>query len=84
MIRDETPADIDAIRQIHLTAFRGLVEARLVDELRADGDLRCSLVAGFATRYAGPHFMVRPLGDGSLPTLTGDVAYGPAFDRMDG
>lgn len=161
MIRDELPVDIDAIRQIHLDAFRRPVEARLVDELRADRDLLYSLVvveharivghiafspmaapfralglgpiavtpdrqrrgfarrlieaglaratadgwqavfllgnpafyerfgfsaalaAGFATPYAGPHFMVRALGDGELPTLTGNVAYAPAFDRVD-
>ena len=161
MIRDERPADIDAIRQINLVAFGRPVEARLVDELRADGDLLYSLVAledgrivghiafspmaapfralglgpiavvpdrqrrgfarrliesglaratvdgwqavfllgnpafyerfgfsaasaaGFVTPYAGPHFMVRPLGDGALPTLTGNVAYAPAFDRVD-
>ena len=162
MIRDELPDDVDAIRQVNLAAFRRPVEAQLVDELRADGDLLYSLVAvedgrvvghiafspmaapfralglgpiavlpdwqrrgsarrlieaglarstadgwqavfllgnpafyerfgfsvglaaGFATPYAGPHFMVRPLGDGALPTLTGNVAYAPAFDRVAG
>lgn len=53
-IRQERPSDVDAIRELHRLAFAkpasddsqatdGSVEANLVDELRADGDLIGSL-----------------------------------------
>jgi putative acetyltransferase len=58
LIRRELPADVDSVRAVHLAAFAkpavdatgrlpGTVEARLVDELRSDGDLvpACCLVA---------------------------------------
>ena len=39
-IRTETPADFDAIRAVHTEAFApSPVEAKLVDDLRADGAL---------------------------------------------
>ncbi|MCP4318271.1 MAG: N-acetyltransferase [Hyphomicrobiales bacterium] len=44
-IRPETPADRAAIHALHVAAFDGDGEARLVDRLRADGDLVLSLVA---------------------------------------
>ncbi|WP_181773012.1 GNAT family N-acetyltransferase [Amycolatopsis pittospori] len=43
LLRQETPADREAIHAVHLAAFAKrsvpVVEAKLVDELRADGDL---------------------------------------------
>jgi putative acetyltransferase len=45
LIRDEEAADITAIREVVETAFRQQLEARLVDQLRADGDGVISLVA---------------------------------------
>jgi putative acetyltransferase len=52
VVRRETRADADAVRAVHATAFPGdgpgvSPEARLVDRLRADGDLvaRLSFVA---------------------------------------
>lgn len=42
LIRRETPEDREAIHAVHADAFRSApepVEARLVDDLRADGDL---------------------------------------------
>lgn len=44
-IRPEAPEDQDAIRTVHRRAFRGEGEARLVDDLRRDGDAAISLVA---------------------------------------
>ena len=41
-----------------------------------------ALAAGFACRYAGEHFMVKPLGD-ALPVLSGEVDYAPAFAALD-
>ncbi|MBA2518180.1 MAG: N-acetyltransferase [Chloroflexia bacterium] len=162
IVRDETQADIAAIREVVDAAFPGPAEARLVDLLRADGGLTYSLVAveagrlvghvafspmtapfralglgpiavtpdrqrtgigrrlieaglaratrdgwqavfllgdprfyerfgfsveraaGYTTPYAGPHWMVVALGGEPLPTPTGEVAYAPAFARLDG
>lgn len=43
LLRQETPADREAIHAVHMAAFAKLsnpvVEAKLVDELREDGDL---------------------------------------------
>jgi putative acetyltransferase len=44
-IRPETDADFAAIRQMHESAFPTDAEARLVDQLRAAGNLTLSLVA---------------------------------------
>lgn len=47
LLRQETPADREAIHAVHLAAFEKLsvpvVEAKLVDDLREDGDLIGSL-----------------------------------------
>ena len=45
IIRPETPADHDAIRQVNSLAFGQDAEARLVDALRDGGYVRASLVA---------------------------------------
>jgi putative acetyltransferase len=45
LVRDEEPADVAQIRGVHLAAFPGAEEARLVDALRAAGQLSISLVA---------------------------------------
>jgi putative acetyltransferase len=39
---------------------------------------RTDLAAGFSSPYAGPHFMVLPLG-GALPVVRGRVEYAAAF-----
>lgn len=44
-IRDETPDDHDAIREVNRLAFGGAREARLIDQLRTDGVVVASLVA---------------------------------------
>ncbi|MGE0061943.1 MAG: GNAT family N-acetyltransferase [Xanthobacteraceae bacterium] len=44
-VRDETLADVAAIRAVNEAAFAGAQEADLVDALRRDGDLLLSLVA---------------------------------------
>jgi putative acetyltransferase len=44
-LRDECSGDHEAIRQLHLRSFPGPGEARLVDQLRGDGDAVISLVA---------------------------------------
>jgi putative acetyltransferase len=44
-LRDECPRDYEAIRQLQLASFPGPGEAKLVDQLRSDGDAVFSLVA---------------------------------------
>ena len=43
---------------------------------------RADIAAGFSSPYAGPHFMVLPLG-GALPVASGRVEYAAAFDSPD-
>jgi putative acetyltransferase len=52
-IRDEQAHDYDAIRSLLTEAFGGDAEARLVDDLRADGDLTIALVADIEGEIAG-------------------------------
>src|SRR5262245_10699864 len=52
-IRTEAAEDQDAIRDVHRRAFRGEGEARLVDDLRRDGNGALSLVAGTEAGIAG-------------------------------
>ena len=44
-IRNETPADIEAVRSLNLAAFDGAAESRLVDGLRENAEPLISLVA---------------------------------------
>jgi putative acetyltransferase len=53
LIRPETPADHEAIRQVNRLAFGQDAEARLVDTLRAGGYVRFSLVAENAGKVVG-------------------------------
>lgn len=52
-IREETPRDHDAIREVNRLAFKGEDEAQLVDRLRADGLVVASLVAVEGGRVVG-------------------------------
>ena len=60
-IRAERPGDEEAIRAIHLEAFDGSVEARLVDRLRAEEPDRYgpSLVAEIAETVVGHVLLTR-------------------------
>jgi putative acetyltransferase len=53
IIRGETEADWAGIRRVQTAAFPGPGEAQLVDQLRADGDLRLSLVAAEGDEIVG-------------------------------
>ncbi|WP_163265996.1 GNAT family N-acetyltransferase [Chelativorans alearense] len=53
IIRPEEPEDPEAIRTLLATAFGGEAEARLVDALRAAGDVVLSLVAERAGEIRG-------------------------------
>jgi putative acetyltransferase len=86
LIRRERPADADRIRAIHLAAFAkpsaggvpepGTVEARLVDDLRADGDLvpECCLVAEDGSGAVVGHVALSVSTIGGAP---GALALGP-------
>ncbi len=83
LIRRELPTDADAIRAVHLAAFakpatgdaparQGVLEANLVDDLRAAGDLvlECCLVAEVDGMVAGHVAISRAFVDGE-PVLVG-------------
>jgi putative acetyltransferase len=53
IIRDEAASDQSAIHEVHVLAFRGRAEARLVDELRRSGDAVVSLIAAEGDRILG-------------------------------
>jgi putative acetyltransferase len=59
-IRPETPRDLAEIRQVHLAAFGGTNEARIVDALRDAGALIVSLVATDEERVVG-HIAFSPV-----------------------
>lgn len=59
-IREEQPADLDAIRAVHQQAFGQNEEAALVDRLHADGDVLVSLVAEAEAALVG-HILFSPL-----------------------
>ena len=52
-VRPESPEDRDAIREVNRLAFGGEAESRLVDDLRAGGHARVSLVAEEGGRVVG-------------------------------
>jgi putative acetyltransferase len=50
LVRDEAAGDQPAIHEVHVLAFRGPAEAKLVDDLRRSGDAVISLVAAEGDR----------------------------------
>jgi putative acetyltransferase len=81
-IRDESAADREGIRRVHLQAFPSDAEARLVDQLRADGDLTISLVALVADEVVG-HIAMSPVAIDGSPVGLGlaPVAVAPELQR---
>lgn len=85
MIRDATPHDHAAIRQIERHAFGQDDEANLVEQLRADGDALVELVAATDIALQG-HILYSPLKierDGEILQCAAlaPVAVLPAFQR---
>ena len=88
-IRDETPADVDAINAVTIAAFQPLeisshTEQFVVTALRAAGALSLSLVAEVAGQVVG-HIAFSPiiLSDGSLHWYgLGPVSVLPAYQRQ--
>lgn len=86
VIRQETPDDLAAIRQVNEQAFGRPAEANLVDALRAHGKMLLSLVAVKAERVVG-HILFSPVtiesAEGTLPAVgLGPVAVLPALQRQ--
>jgi len=83
MIRDATPSDYAAIRQIVRHAFGQDDEANLVEQLRADGDALAELVAASDNALQG-HILYSPLaieraGETLRAAALAPVAVLPAF-----
>lgn len=86
LIRPETVADHGAIRQVNQLAFGQNAEARLVDELRAGGHVRASLVAAVDARLVG-HILFSDLPiiteTGMVPALAlAPLAVLPAYQNQ--
>lgn len=81
IIRPETAADIDGIREVNLAAFETTGEAALVDALRGQADPFISLVASEADDVVG-HILFSPVdvaGEGAWSAM----ALGPMAVRPD-
>lgn len=85
-IRPESPADLDAIRQVNCLAFGQDDETRLVDALRDGGFVRVSLVAEQDGQIVG-HILFSDLPiittSGTVPALAlAPMAVLPEFQRQ--
>lgn len=67
LVRDEAPADVDAIRDVVTRAFEQPAEAELVDALRRAGKATISLVAERDGRVVG-HVLFSPVTLAEAPT----------------
>ena len=75
-IREETPGDYDAIREVEKQAFGRPAEALLVDSLREAGAVVVSLVADKESSIVG-HILFSPGTIESGDSITNAVALGP-------
>jgi putative acetyltransferase len=80
IIRPEEPSDHSAIRAVVETAFPSPAEAKLVDQLRADGDAQISLVAIEDSVIVG-HVMFSRMAVEFRALGLGPVAVQPARQR---
>jgi putative acetyltransferase len=85
-IRQETPADCDAIDQVIQVAFGRTDEAGLVRNLRSDGDLLLSLVADSSSVIVGHVAFSRMFVDAGTRQIASvslaPVAVRPDFQQM--
>lgn len=79
-VREETAQDLAAIARLIELAFGQAGEARLVDQLRADGDATVSLVAVEAGRVFG-HVMLSPMSAPFRALGLAPLAVLPEFQR---
>jgi putative acetyltransferase len=82
LIRSEQPRDVAAIQAVHSAAFPTVLEAQLVDALRAAGRLTVSLVAEEGGRIVG-HVAFSPVTIAAAADGLGlgPVAVLPEFQR---
>jgi putative acetyltransferase len=84
-VRDETPADAAAVRQVIVAAFKGSLEADLVDRLRTHKKISMALVATLGNAIAGQVMLteVTLRGPGLAPRGAGlaPLAVRPAMQR---
>jgi putative acetyltransferase len=76
LIRREARSDISAIRKVNESAFKGSVEARLVDLLREANKAIISLVAVFDDRVVG-HILFSQIAIRSNPKNTRGLGLAP-------
>lgn len=82
VIREEQPADIDAVRDLSRQAFDQVQEGRIVDALRAAGAVTLSLVAVLDGVVVG-HILFSPLTVGTESgAALGPMAVRPAYQRQ--
>jgi putative acetyltransferase len=82
-IREETPADVEAIHQLNVAAFKTDAEARLVDALRRGGALTLSLVAEVDGEVVG-HIGFSPVTVTSTSTSTSTSSPSPSLEETVG
>ena len=81
-IREERPADIDAVRDLNRQAFDQEQEGRIVDALRDAGALTLALVAISNSVLVG-HIAFSPLAVGPEPgAALGPMAVAPSHQRQ--
>lgn len=86
LIRDERPADAEAVHAVLVAAFGREAEARLVERLRAAGKIVCALVAEEKGRVLGHMVLSRiaiESGARAVPVRAlAPLAVLPAFQRL--
>ena len=75
-VREDTPDDYPAIREVHRRAFGGLAEATLVDRLRGAKKVVVSLVAVHQKRVVG-HILFSPVTVADAPAGLRAVGLAP-------
>lgn len=81
IVRDATLADHPAIREVLAAAFPTLLEADLVEQLRADGDVAFELVAEAADGQIVGHILFSPMDAPFRALALGPVAVIPDHQR---
>lgn len=76
LVREETPDDLDVIREVNRQAFGGEAEVKLIDQLRADGDVVLSLVAQIDGEVVG-HILFSKLESETTGGIIKAVALAP-------
>src|SRR5713226_5937204 len=86
LIRDERPENAEAVHAVLVAAFGREAEARLVERLRASGNIVCAMVAEEKGRVLGHVLFSRiavESGDNEIPMLAlAPLAVLPAFQRL--